>query len=230
MFVCICCGAQAPNVYTRYSKEIINLQLCGRCGRIVDKYVEYDFTIIAIDLLVYKIEAYRHILRNVDFPRIFHLLLLSCILSGFLGWICTENFDHFDADTIHAAVNSDLYFYILLKISLTFTFGFLLCVFSHFSELSLTMLDITKLLTLTNLCSLMGLLMYPWKDILLSYFSHLSILFAPLLGFLCVLLTTIPAFMALTNAPCTLSSIISFVSCGLVFIIEYLIIKIRFVS
>ncbi|EUB64911.1 UDP-glucose:glycoprotein glucosyltransferase [Echinococcus granulosus] len=104
MFVCICCGAQAPNVYTRYSKEIINLQLCGRCGRIVDKYVEYDFTIIAIDLLVYKIEAYRHILRNVDFPRIFHLLLLSCILSGFLGWICTENFDHFDADTIHAAM------------------------------------------------------------------------------------------------------------------------------
>lgn len=230
MFVCTCCGAQTPNIYTQYSEEIINFQLCERCGRIVDKYVEYDFTIIAIDLLVYKIEAYRHILKNVDFPRIFHLLLLSCILSGFLGWICTENFNDFDADVIHAAVNSELYFYILLKIFLAFTFGFLLCASSHFSKLGLAMLDIIKLLILTNFCSLIGLLMYPWKDILISYFPHLSILFAPLLSFFCVLLTTVPSFRALTNASCKLSSIISFVSCGSVFMIEHLIIKMRFVS
>ncbi|KAL5111557.1 hypothetical protein TcWFU_002346 [Taenia crassiceps] len=63
MFVCICCGTQTPNIYTR------------------------------------------------------------CILSGFLSWICTENFNDFDADAIHAAVNSELYFYILLKIFLTFAFG-----------------------------------------------------------------------------------------------------------
>ncbi|VDM17266.1 unnamed protein product [Hydatigera taeniaeformis] len=227
MFVCVCCGAQAPSVFIQYSEEIINLQLCEHCGRIVDKYVEYDFTIIAIDLLVCKIEAYRHILRNVDFPRIFHLLLLSCILTGFLGWICTETFDDFDTDGIHVAVNSELYFYILLKIFLALDFGFLLRIFSHFSKLSLATPDIIKLLILTNLCSLIGLLMYPWKDILLSYFPCLSNLFAPLLSFFCGLLTTVPSFRALSNASCKLSSIISLVSCGLVLVIELFVIKIR---
>ncbi|VDK83481.1 unnamed protein product [Dibothriocephalus latus] len=52
MYVCVCCGDDAPSLYTIYSSEIINCQSCKRCGKIVDKYVEYDIAIIIIDLLV----------------------------------------------------------------------------------------------------------------------------------------------------------------------------------
>lgn len=225
MYVCICCGAEVENIYTQYSKEIINFQLCKNCGRIVDKYVEYDFTIVAIDLLVCKIEAYRHILRNTEFPRLFHLLLLSCILCGFLGWICTEEFDDFDVDIINAAVNSDLYFYILLKISVTILFGFLLYSFGYIVRLNISVIGIVKLLVLTNLCSLIGILMYPWKNILLSHSSFTSAYFSPILAFLCTLATTVPSFKALTNASNTLSLIIPLISCSFVFLTECSVIK-----
>ena len=229
MFVCICCGAEAPNAYIQYSNDIIYFQLCKYCGRVVDKYFEYDFTIIAIDLLVLKIEAYRHILRNIEVPRLIHLLLLSCILTGFLGWICTENFDDFDSDVINVAVNSDLYFYILMKMFLTLVFGVMLLFFSRVIRIKTTIVDISKLLMLSNMCSLIGLLMFPWKDILSAYLCHLYI-FAPLLSFFCTLPTTIPSFRALTNASCVLSSTISIFSCASVFVIECFVIKMRFID
>lgn len=230
MYVCICCGTEAKSIYTKYSKEIIDFQLCKNCGRIIDKYVEYDFTIVAIDLLVFKIEAYRHILRNIEFPRIFHLLLLSCILSGFLGWICTENFADFDAEVLDVAVNSDLYFYILLKSSLTVLLGLLLYLFGLLLKLDISIFGIMKLLSLTNLCSLIGLLMYPWKNNLFSQFPCFSIYFAPILAFFCMLPIAIPSFRALTNTSHTLALIISLTSCGLVFFTECSIIKFRAVS
>ncbi|VDO12596.1 unnamed protein product [Rodentolepis nana] len=227
MYVCICCGAEVEKIYTQYSKEIINFQLCKICGRIVDKYVEYDFTIVAIDLLVCKIEAYRHILRNIEIPRLFHLLLLSCLLCGFLGWICTENFDNFDVNIINATVNSDLYSSILLKTLVTALSGFLLYSFGYIFGLNISVIGIVKLLVLTNLCSLIGLLMYPWKNILLDFLPYTSVYFSPILTFVCTLPTTIPSFRALTNASYTLSLIIPLISCSLVFVIESSVIKDR---
>ena len=229
MVVCVCCGSEAPSTYTHYSNEIICLQLCKCCGRIVDKYFEYDFTIVAIDLLVCKIEAYRHILRNIAFPRLTHFLFLSCILTGFLSWICTENFDDFDGDVINVAVNSELYFYILLKIFLNVIFGTTLLVFSRIVKIRFTVTDIVKLLILSNLCSLIGLLMFPWKDILSAHHSHIF-MFAPLLSFFCTLPTTVPSFRALANVSYVFSSIISVFSCAFVFVIESILIKLRFVN
>lgn len=34
------------------------------CGKVADKYVEYEFTLIALDMLMLRVEAFRHILFN----------------------------------------------------------------------------------------------------------------------------------------------------------------------
>lgn len=228
MFACVCCGEDSSTLYTQYTKEIIYFQRCENCGKIVDKYVEYDFTIIAIDLLVCKIEAYRHILRNVEFPRIFQLLFLSCILSGFLAWICAEDFEAFDVNTVQVAVNSELHFYIISKGCLGILFGILLYIFAHCFHHRIAPLDIVKLLILTNLCSLLGLLMHPWKDIMSVYFPQYTNFFAPILSFMCSVPTTVPSFRALTNASCSMSTFLSILACGLIFAIDLAIIKLRF--
>ena len=35
-----------------------------RCGKVVDKYVEYDLVIVSLDALLLKQQAFRHILLN----------------------------------------------------------------------------------------------------------------------------------------------------------------------
>ncbi|VDD80863.1 unnamed protein product [Mesocestoides corti] len=230
MFTCICCGEDSPNIYTEYSKEIINFELCKRCGKIVDKYVEYDFTVVAIDLLVCKIEAYRHILRNVEYPRILHLFILSCILNGFLAWIVTEDSAEFCFDVVQAAVNSELYFYIVLKTFLSFVFGSILFVLGRSLMYYISMLDIVKLLIVTNLYSLLGLFMHPWKYFVSSILPQHSTLFAPILSLMCLMPTSILSFKALTNAPSLLATSLCMLSCGLVFAIDSAMIKLRYSS
>ena len=44
----------------------IRLTRCKNCGQLVDKYVEYDAVLIAIDLVLHKVEVYRHLLFNSD--------------------------------------------------------------------------------------------------------------------------------------------------------------------
>lgn len=230
MFTCICCGEASTSLYTQYTKEIINFQLCKHCGKIVDKYVEYDFTIIAIDLLVCKIEAYRHILRNVEFPRMFQLFVLSCILNGILAWICTEDFEDFNVDAVQVAVNSELYFYIILKSTLSVLFGLTLFAFARILRYKIVHFDIVKLLILTNLCSLLGLLMHPWKELISIHFPQYIVFFTPTLAFICTVPTAIPSFKALTNASNFLSALLPVSACGVIFLLETAIIKLRFNS
>jgi hypothetical protein len=37
---------------------------CSHCNQLVDKYTEYDFVIIIIDLILHKSEVYRHLIFN----------------------------------------------------------------------------------------------------------------------------------------------------------------------
>ena len=61
---CVECGACIPHVYKEYSKGNIRLSVCETCGHVADKYVEYEVVLIVIDLLLFKPQAYRHILYN----------------------------------------------------------------------------------------------------------------------------------------------------------------------
>ncbi|KAK4469064.1 hypothetical protein MN116_006653 [Schistosoma mekongi] len=65
-FHCIYCNNYVSALYTQYTEEIIKMERCPNCGYVCDKYVEYDLFLVAIDLLVGRLEAYRHIVHNIS--------------------------------------------------------------------------------------------------------------------------------------------------------------------
>jgi len=61
MPICIECGYKLANLYTTYSKaddrslgKGVRLTQCSRCKRFADKYVEHDFVVLFIDLVLIK--------------------------------------------------------------------------------------------------------------------------------------------------------------------------------
>lgn len=71
MPICIECRYPVKTRYTTYSKaddrslgKGVRLTQCPRCKRFADKYVEHDFVVLFIDLVLIKPQVYRHLLFN----------------------------------------------------------------------------------------------------------------------------------------------------------------------
>lgn len=52
---------------------VLSIFLCGlcswfqdKCGRVADRYIEYDAVLILLDALLHKPQAYRHVLLNAS--------------------------------------------------------------------------------------------------------------------------------------------------------------------
>ena len=82
---CVNCGAQAPELFRRYSETVLKLVKCQKCGHVADKYVEYEPVIVLIDLVLLSKEACRHILLNGDFSCHWKLAILIFLLDGYRG-------------------------------------------------------------------------------------------------------------------------------------------------
>lgn len=52
------------SVFKEFSKGNIRLTTCAKCGKIADKYVEFEPILLILDLLLLKIQVYRHLLFN----------------------------------------------------------------------------------------------------------------------------------------------------------------------
>jgi len=63
----VCCGelGNGDCAFIEYSPGNIKLKRCCHCHGVVDKYVEYQTTLVGMDVLLHKIEAMRHILFNM---------------------------------------------------------------------------------------------------------------------------------------------------------------------
>ncbi|GIX92632.1 protein ARV1 [Caerostris extrusa] len=61
-YICVHCGANNPSVYKQFSDEIIKLTKCDNCNNLVGEYVETEYSIIIIDMLLLRKEALRHVL------------------------------------------------------------------------------------------------------------------------------------------------------------------------
>ncbi|KAF2637613.1 hypothetical protein P280DRAFT_433512 [Massarina eburnea CBS 473.64] len=107
MPICIHCRYPIATLYTSYSKaddralgKGVRLTQCPRCKRFADKYVEHDFVVLFIDLVLIKPEVYRHLLGNrlggVDkedggFDRsIVRLGVLLLLFDVYLTWARIE--------------------------------------------------------------------------------------------------------------------------------------------
>lgn len=85
---CVECGKWVDRLYNEVLKGHLALTNCEHCGKVADKYVEYEYTIIFLNLLLCKPQVYRHLLFNTDFCKetshIVLLFALSCALSSTL--------------------------------------------------------------------------------------------------------------------------------------------------
>lgn len=77
MPICIECRYPVSNLYTTYSKaddkalgKGVRLTQCPRCKRFADKYVEHDFVVLFIDLVLIKPQVRTEDLANVEWLRI----------------------------------------------------------------------------------------------------------------------------------------------------------------
>ncbi|KAH9877002.1 hypothetical protein IAQ61_002363 [Plenodomus lingam] len=104
MPICISCRYPVKTLYTTYSKaddralgKGVRLTQCPRCKRFADKYVEHDFVVLFIDLILIKPELYRHLLFNRlgrdddKFDRsILRLSILLLLFDVYLTWARIE--------------------------------------------------------------------------------------------------------------------------------------------
>ncbi|EGP88098.1 unnamed protein product [Zymoseptoria tritici ST99CH_1A5] len=104
MPICIECRYPVATLYTTYSKaddkalgKGVRLTQCPRCKRFADKYVEHDFVVLFIDLVLIKPQVYRHLLFNrlgreddtLD-PSIKRLGVLLLLFDVYLTWARIE--------------------------------------------------------------------------------------------------------------------------------------------
>ncbi|KAK4134311.1 Arv1-domain-containing protein [Trichocladium antarcticum] len=75
----------------------IRLTVCRNCGSFCDKYVEHDFVVLFIDLVLIKPQVYRHLLHNTlmreddEFaPSIIRLGILLLLFDVYLTWARIE--------------------------------------------------------------------------------------------------------------------------------------------
>jgi len=61
---CVECGAPVSVTYRTHPTGAVKLARCGACGKFADEYVEYDLTIVVLDMILYKAPAYRHLVFN----------------------------------------------------------------------------------------------------------------------------------------------------------------------
>lgn len=104
LYICIECSYPVSSLYTAYSSADdrqlgrgVRLTQCPRCKRFADKYVEHDFVVLFIDLVLIKPQVYRHLLFNrlgtkndqLD-PSVLRLGVLLLLFDVYLTWVRIE--------------------------------------------------------------------------------------------------------------------------------------------
>ncbi|KAL4783639.1 Arv1-like family-domain-containing protein [Aspergillus varians] len=117
MPICIECSYPVSHLYSAYSRaddrslgKGVRLTQCPHCKRFADKYVEHDFVVIFIDLVLIKPQVYRHLLFNRlegdehKFDRsITRLGVLLLLFDVYLTWARIEKFSSMDTTFLSRA-------------------------------------------------------------------------------------------------------------------------------
>ncbi|KAI8987916.1 Arv1-like family-domain-containing protein [Mycotypha africana] len=122
MSTCVECGASVANLYTQYSKDNIRLTTCDNCNQFADKYIEHDFVIIFIDMLLHKPQVYRHLLFNriteqkgVE-PHVVRFAILLILFEVYIKWFRLERYNTMEASS--SFFHQPLYFQYLYILTL----------------------------------------------------------------------------------------------------------------
>lgn len=84
--VCVECAKPVPSVV-----HADRLTQCNSCGSFADKYVEYEPTLIVLDMLLHRPSVYRHLLHNstrlVSRGALLQLGCTLCLFDTYLKWL-----------------------------------------------------------------------------------------------------------------------------------------------
>ncbi|KQK12882.1 protein arv1 homolog isoform X3 [Brachypodium distachyon] len=87
---CVGCGRRVKTLYVQYSPGNIRLMKCDNCKAVADPYIECEFMIILLDLILHKTRAYRHLLFNklhigssLDKGLLYRSILVHIVLDAF---------------------------------------------------------------------------------------------------------------------------------------------------
>ena len=58
------CGEAVDTLYVELSETNIRLTRCQKCGKVADKYVEYELLLVLMDTVLHRKPAIRHLLYN----------------------------------------------------------------------------------------------------------------------------------------------------------------------
>ncbi|XP_073122197.1 protein ARV 2-like isoform X2 [Henckelia pumila] len=97
-FKCVQCGFPIDTLYIQYSPGNIRLMKCEYCKAAADEYIECEFMILIIDLILHKPKAYRHLFYNrfskeaVNFKGLLWKSILAfLILDIYRMWVLRMN-------------------------------------------------------------------------------------------------------------------------------------------
>ncbi|XP_071963206.1 protein ARV1-like [Antedon mediterranea] len=90
-FVCINCGQTNNELYREILKDVIKLSHCESCSKVVDKYVEFDPVIILLDALLFREEAYCHIIYNARVKFQWKLCVVYLLCDAYMKWAHLQN-------------------------------------------------------------------------------------------------------------------------------------------
>lgn len=119
MPICVECRFPVRTLYTEYSGagdkssgHGVRLTVCQNCGRFCDKYVEHDYVVLFIDLVLIKPQVYRHLLHNTFMreedrfdPSIIRLGILLLLFDVYLTWARIEKQTSSSAATSYDTAN-----------------------------------------------------------------------------------------------------------------------------
>ncbi|GAA47232.1 protein ARV1, partial [Clonorchis sinensis] len=196
-FRCIHCCAEVPTLYTRYTDDIIKTEFCGRCGNVADKYIEFDIFIVAVDLLVLRIEAYRHLIHNSSDKSWVRLLTLSFVLNSFVSWLSEQPKTNVDFANLSLYFNSDLYVHIITNFVLSLCFAFLVQIACCSVKQRPPWTQSIRLLSIINFGRLLSFFVLPWNDKFIFHNANLS--FYTAVSSMASFLACFQSFRALTS-------------------------------
>ena len=88
-YVCVECGTVVDALYSTFPGSTnIRIEHCKNCGQPADSYIEYDVSLILLDMMLLSKPVWRHVLFNVDTKYLHWKLAVVCMFcDGYMKWV-----------------------------------------------------------------------------------------------------------------------------------------------
>ena len=65
-YVCVECGQRQHSLIKQLQEENYCLEECSSCGHTADKYLEFEYNLKTLQVILCKPQIYRHLFFNLD--------------------------------------------------------------------------------------------------------------------------------------------------------------------